>query len=104
MGQRRFPGAARRRGRPKRRRRRHQRRPRARRRRGRSRLTTMPEAREHASTSAGERGVALLMVLWIFMVLTVLVAEFSRGMRDDAIATQNLAEEAQARGVAIAGM
>ena len=52
----------------------------------------------------GERGVALLMVLWIFMVLTVLVAEFSRGMRDDAIATQNLAEEAQARGVALAGM
>ncbi|MGH7894341.1 MAG: general secretion pathway protein GspK [Candidatus Binatia bacterium] len=44
------------------------------------------------------------MVLWIFMVLTVLVGEFSRGMRDDAIASQNLAEEIQARGVAMAGM
>ena len=52
----------------------------------------------------GERGVALLMVLWIFMVLTVLVAEFSRSMRDDAVAAQNVAEEVQARGVAIAGM
>lgn len=51
-----------------------------------------------------ERGVALLMVLWVFVVLTVLVGEFSRGMRDDAIATQNLAEEVQARGVALAGM
>lgn len=52
----------------------------------------------------GERGIALLMVIWVFMVLSVLAAEFSRGMRDDAIATQNLAEEIQARGVAIAGV
>ena len=51
-----------------------------------------------------ERGVALMMVLWIFRVLTVLVAEFSRGMRDEAVATQNMAEEVQARGVALAGM
>jgi general secretion pathway protein K len=51
-----------------------------------------------------DRGIALLMVIWIFMVLSVLSAEFSRGMRDDAIATQNLAEEIQARGVAIAGV
>ena len=35
------------------------------------------------------------------MVLSVLSAEFSRAMRDDAIATQNLAEEIQARGVAL---
>ncbi len=51
-----------------------------------------------------ERGIALLMVIWIFMVLSVLSAEFSRAMRDDAAATQNLAEEVQARGVAMAGM
>lgn len=51
-----------------------------------------------------ERGIALLMVIWIFMVLSVLSAEFSRAMRDDAIATQNLAEEVQARGVAVAGL
>jgi general secretion pathway protein K len=51
-----------------------------------------------------ERGVALMMVLWIFMVLTVLVAEFSRSMRDEAVATQNMAEEVQARGVALAGI
>jgi general secretion pathway protein K len=51
-----------------------------------------------------ERGIALLMVIWIFMVLSVLSAEFARAMRDDAAATQNLAEEVQARGVAMAGM
>ena len=51
-----------------------------------------------------ERGVALLMVLWVFMILTVLVGEFGRGMRDDAVATQNLAEEVQARAVAMAGI
>ncbi len=56
------------------------------------------------ATRRSERGVALLMVLWIFMVLTVLVGEFSRAMRDDAVATRNLAEEIQARGVAMAGM
>ncbi len=54
--------------------------------------------------SQGERGIALLMVIWIFMVLSVLSAEFSRSMRDDAIATQNLAEEIQARAVALAGL
>ncbi|HEY2385600.1 MAG TPA: hypothetical protein VGK30_01450 [Candidatus Binatia bacterium] len=53
---------------------------------------------------ANQRGVALMMVLWIFMVLTVLVAEFGRGMRDDAVATQNMAEEVQARGVALGGI
>jgi len=60
-----------------------------------------------SATKAGvgnERGIALLMVIWIFMVLSVLSAEFSRSMRDDAIATQNLAEEIQARGVALAGL
>ncbi len=66
------------------------------------------DVRRRGSTAspraASERGVALLMVLWVFMVLTVLVGEFGRNMRDDAVATQNFAEEVQARGVAMAGM
>ena len=53
---------------------------------------------------ADDRGIALLMVLWVFMVLTVLVGEFGRTMRDDAVATQNLAEEVQARAIAMAGI
>jgi general secretion pathway protein K len=57
-----------------------------------------------AGHAGSERGVALLMVLWVFMVLTVLVGEFGRSMRDDAVATQNLAEEVQARGIAMAGI
>jgi general secretion pathway protein K len=51
-----------------------------------------------------ERGIALILVLWVFMALSVLVGEFSRAMREDAVATQNLAEEVQGRGVAMAGM
>ena len=59
--------------------------------------------RERGSSDR-ERGIALLMVIWVFMVLSVLAAEFARSMRDDAAATQNLAEEVQARGVAMAGI
>ncbi len=51
-----------------------------------------------------QTGVALLLVLWIFMVLTVMAGEFARAMRDDAIATSNSAEETQAYGVAMAGV
>jgi hypothetical protein len=44
--------------------------------------TTAEAANDVASTSSeGERGIALLMVIWIFMVLSVLSAEFSRHAR-----------------------
>jgi general secretion pathway protein K len=51
-----------------------------------------------------ERGVALLLVLWIFMVLGVIAFDFARFMRDDAMAGVNFAEEAQGYYVALAGM
>jgi len=51
-----------------------------------------------------ERGVALLLVLWIFVVLGVLAADFARYIRDDAMAGVNFAEETRAYYIALAGM
>src|SRR5204863_5020402 len=52
----------------------------------------------------GERGVALLLVLWMFMVLGVLALDFARYMRDDAMASVNLADETRGYYLALAGM
>jgi general secretion pathway protein K len=51
-----------------------------------------------------ERGVALLLVLWIFMVLGVLALDFARFVRDDAMAAVNLADETRGYYVALAGI
>ena len=51
-----------------------------------------------------ERGVALLLVLWIFVVLGVLAVDFARYIRDDAMAALNFAEETRAYYLALAGM
>jgi general secretion pathway protein K len=51
-----------------------------------------------------ERGVVLLLVLWVFMTLGVLALDFSSYMRDDAMAALNLAEETRAYYLALAGM
>ena len=52
----------------------------------------------------GERGVILVLVLWVFMTLGVLALDFSSYMRDDAMATLNLSDEARGYYMAIAGM
>jgi general secretion pathway protein K len=51
-----------------------------------------------------ERGVALLLVLWVFMLLGVLALDFSRYIRDDAMAAMNYADETHGYYVALAGM
>jgi hypothetical protein len=51
-----------------------------------------------------QRGVALLLVLWAFMILGVLALDFGRYMRDDAMGGANFAEEAQGYYTAYAGM
>src|SRR5262245_34225773 len=51
-----------------------------------------------------QRGVALLLVLWAFMILGVLALDFGRYMRDDAMGGANFAEEAQGYYAAYAGM
>ncbi len=52
----------------------------------------------------GERGVALLLVLWIFVILGVLAMDFARYIRDDAMAAVNFSEETRAYYIALAGM
>jgi general secretion pathway protein K len=52
----------------------------------------------------GERGVALILVLWTFAAVAVLAAEFARAMHDEAASTRNFKESAQARMIAIAGV
>jgi general secretion pathway protein K len=52
----------------------------------------------------GERGIALLLVMWIFMVLGVLSLDFARYMRDDGQAAINFEEETIGYYVALAGM
>jgi general secretion pathway protein K len=56
------------------------------------------------TTRARERGVALLLVFWVLMLLGVLALDFSRYMRDDAMASVNLAEETRGYYIALAGI
>lgn len=51
-----------------------------------------------------ERGVALLLVLWVFMILGVLALDFGRYMRDDAAAAVNSADETRGYYLAVGGM
>lgn len=52
----------------------------------------------------GQRGVALLLVVWVFMVLGILALDFAEYMRDDAQAEMNFKEETYGYYLALAGM
>jgi general secretion pathway protein K len=51
-----------------------------------------------------QRGLALILVLWIFMTLGVLALDFGQFMRDDAMAAVNLSDTTQGYYLAVAGM
>jgi general secretion pathway protein K len=51
-----------------------------------------------------DRGAALLMVLWVFAVVSVLAGEFARAMREEAQSTLNYKRETIAHYTAIAGL
>ncbi len=51
-----------------------------------------------------ERGIALLLVLWVFMLLGVLALDFAQYIRDDAMASVNFADETRGYYVALAGL
>lgn len=55
-----------------------------------------------AERLGGQRGFALLIVLWIFIVLIAVGAEFSGAMRQDVTATMNFAGETQSYYLAAA--
>jgi general secretion pathway protein K len=62
-----------------------------------------PRRRRHAR-GPGERGAALLIVIWIFIVLFVVVLDFAASMRDDGLATANFADETRAYYIALGGL
>ncbi len=47
-----------------------------------------------------QRGIALIMVLWLTVMLTVIAASFAYGMRNEALAARNTVSWAQARALA----
>jgi general secretion pathway protein K len=47
-----------------------------------------------------QRGIALVMVLWLTVMLTVIAASFAYGMRNEALAARNTVSLAQARSLA----
>jgi general secretion pathway protein K len=51
----------------------------------------------------GERGVALIVVLWIFIFLFVVAFEFSTAAREEASAAQRFNEETEGYYLAVAG-
>lgn len=51
-----------------------------------------------------QRGAALLMVLWVFAVVSVLAGEFARAMRQEAQSTLNFKQETVAHYTAIAAL
>jgi general secretion pathway protein K len=53
---------------------------------------------------ARQRGVALLLVLWVFMTLGVIALDFGEYMRDDAAAALNVSEETRSYYIALAGL
>jgi general secretion pathway protein K len=52
----------------------------------------------------GEKGVALIMVLWVIAILSVVVLEFSFGMRTEANLAKNFKEEASLYALADGGL
>lgn len=48
----------------------------------------------------GQRGIALLLVLWLTALLTVIAGGFAYAMRNEALAARNTMSQAQARTVA----
>lgn len=57
-------------------------------------MRNLAKALDFPSIAIGSRGVALIMVLWVIAILSVIVLEFSFGMRTEINMTRNFKEEA----------
>jgi len=57
----------------------------------------------HDSRLGNQRGVALIIVLWIFIFLFVVAFDFSASVREEAAATQRFSDETQGYYLALAG-
>src|SRR5450755_3469350 len=56
--------------------------------------------RSRRTVRARERGIALILVLWLTILLTVIGGSFAYGMRNEALAARNTLSLAQARALA----
>lgn len=56
-----------------------------------------------ASNRVGERGLALVVVLWIFIFLFVVAFDFSSSVREEGMAAQRYTDEAEGYYLALAG-
>jgi hypothetical protein len=59
--------------------------------------------KEKLADVSSERGVALLVVLWIFIFLFVVAFDFSAGVREEATATHRYSDDHQGYYLALAG-
>ena len=62
-----------------------------------------PHFKFQISNLSNERGVALLMVLWVFIFLFVVAFDFTALVREEGIATRRYAEETEGYYLALAG-
>ena len=53
-----------------------------------------------ARDASSQRGIALVLVLWLTVMLTVIAASFAYAMRNEAMAARNTVSIAQARSIA----
>ena len=58
---------------------------------------------ENRLKAAHQRGVALIVVLWIFVFMFVVAFEFSAAVREEATATHRFSDETQSYYLALAG-
>lgn len=58
----------------------------------------------YKSAFSNERGVALVMVLWVLTLMTLIVTEFAYSMRVESLSVRNFKDEAKARELARAGI
>ena len=56
-----------------------------------------------AAKTANQRGVALILVLWVFIFLFVVAFDFSASVREEATAAQRFSDETQGYYLALAG-
>jgi len=59
--------------------------------------------RDKSSACLNQRGVALLVVLWIFIFLLVVAFDFSASVREEATAAHRYSDETQGYYIALAG-
>jgi hypothetical protein len=66
--------------------------------------TVSPGGKDIVPGCLNQRGVALLVVLWIFIFLLVVAFDFSASVREEATAAHRYNDETQGYYIALAGL